>query len=151
MIKVAFVDNKGQVRSIVTPASDTMYVDGGVYGDSVARHIPYDTNPDTFMIYQHWDFESNNWGTPKPPKPNEFSFWSDRGEWDVNLELVWVNIRAQRERKLLESDWTQFTDAPLTPEQKSAWAAYRQELRNIPETYSSATHPDDVVWPTKPE
>jgi hypothetical protein len=30
----------------------------------------------------------------------------------------------------------------------TAWATYRQELRDLPTTY---TNPEDVDWPTKPE
>lgn len=38
--------------------------------------------------------------------------------------------RAWRNRQLAASDWTQLPDAPLA--NKPAWAAYRQELRDLP-------------------
>lgn len=44
-----------------------------------------------------------------------------------------ATTRALRTRLLTQSDWTQLPDNPLTPEMKSQWAAYRQELRNITE------------------
>lgn len=56
-------------------------------------------------------------------------------------------FRRRRDVKLAECDWTQLPDAPLTPEQKAAWADYRQALRDVPET---ATADGWVVWPTKP-
>lgn len=33
---------------------------------------------------------------------------------------------------LAETDWTQTADSPLTADQKTAWAHYRQELRDFP-------------------
>lgn len=54
------------------------------------------------------------------------------------------DIRAQRNALLAESDWTQIADAPVN---KTAWAAYRQELRDITE---QAGFPTEVIWPTKP-
>lgn len=53
-------------------------------------------------------------------------------------------IRVQRNALLAESDWTQVADAPVN---KTAWAAYRQELRDITE---QAGFPTEVIWPTKP-
>jgi hypothetical protein len=61
--------------------------------------------------------------------------------------LTWDRIRAQRNQLLSQSDWTQLADAPLSPEQKQAWAAYRQALRDVP---SSFTTPEEVVWPEIP-
>jgi beta-galactosidase beta subunit len=60
----------------------------------------------------------------------------------------WKTIREKRDKLLLESDWTRLDDNQLTTEQKSVWAIYRQNLRDIPSNYAT---PDVVVWPTKPE
>jgi hypothetical protein len=54
-------------------------------------------------------------------------------------------IREQRTQKLKDSDWTQIADAPVD---KTAWAAYRQALRDVP---SQAGFPWDVQWPSTPE
>lgn len=62
-------------------------------------------------------------------------------------ELSWNDIRGLRSVLLQRSDWTQVADAPLSEEQKTAWAAYRQSLRDIPEAYAT---PGDVIWPTPP-
>jgi len=45
------------------------------------------------------------------------------------------------------TDWTQFSDSPLTSEQRAAWAAYRQALRDLPQTYSGD---GPIPWPTAP-
>lgn len=54
-----------------------------------------------------------------------------------------VAIRA-RNIRLLETDWTQLPDVPLTAEQKSAWATYRQALRDVP---SQPGFPANINWP----
>ena len=40
--------------------------------------------------------------------------------------------RFERNKLLLETDWTQITDSPLTSEKKTEWANYRQALRDLP-------------------
>lgn len=52
-------------------------------------------------------------------------------------------LRAERNRRLAETDWWASSDLTMTAEQ----TAYRQDLRDITNTYTSL---DDVVWPTKP-
>jgi hypothetical protein len=54
------------------------------------------------------------------------------------------SVRAERNRKLTASDWTQVADAPVD---QTAWAAYRQALRDVP---TQASFPWDVTWPTEP-
>lgn len=53
-------------------------------------------------------------------------------------------LRAERNRRIAETDWWASSDLTMTAEQ----TAYRQALRDITNTYTSL---DDVVWPTKPE
>ena len=54
------------------------------------------------------------------------------------------SVREQRKTKLAESDWTQVADAPVD---KTAWATYRQALRDVP---SQAGFPWEITWPTQP-
>lgn len=56
-------------------------------------------------------------------------------------------IRAERNARIAASDWTQLPDAPLTSAQRTAWATYRQALRDIT---GQATFPASVDWPTEP-
>ena len=56
-------------------------------------------------------------------------------------------IRMLRNIKLSACDWTQLPDAPLTDTERSAWADYRQALRDLP---ASVDDPDNVVWPEVP-
>lgn len=54
------------------------------------------------------------------------------------------DLRAERDRKLAETDWWAMSDRTMT----SAQTTYRQALRDIT---TSATSLDDVTWPEKPE
>ena len=60
--------------------------------------------------------------------------------------LTWDDIREKRDQILRDTDWTMTTGASVDQAQ---WAAYRQVIRDIPQTYKDKT-PDDVVWPTQP-
>ena len=60
-------------------------------------------------------------------------------------------LRAERDQKLIDSDWTQAPDypVPLTDAKKAEWTTYRQSLRNLPATVDISLWPD--IWPTEPE
>lgn len=53
--------------------------------------------------------------------------------------------RQERNALLVASDWTQIADAPVD---QAAWAAYRQELRDVT---SQETFPTEVAWPVAPQ
>lgn len=61
-------------------------------------------------------------------------------------EKAFSMLRAQRDRLLLESDWTQLQDSPLTDAQRQSWATYRQSLRDLPATVDI----NNIVYPEKP-
>jgi hypothetical protein len=46
-------------------------------------------------------------------------------------------MRSQRDAWLADSDWTQTLDAPLSDDQREAWAVYRQALRDFPSTWTA--------------
>ena len=56
-------------------------------------------------------------------------------------------LRHLRDILLRQSDWTQFTDSPLTDSKKNEWKTYRQSLRDLPATESD---PENATFPTKP-
>jgi len=60
-------------------------------------------------------------------------------------QLPLEQLRAERNRLLAASDWSQFPDVPDAT--RTLWQPYRQALRDITETYNNL---DDVVWPTPP-
>ena len=58
-------------------------------------------------------------------------------------------LRANRDAKLMNSDWTQLADVPLTDSKKAEWATYRQSLRDITNTYTSMED-DGFAFPAEP-
>lgn len=66
---------------------------------------------------------------------------------EMNTIIKARETRESRAYALSQCDWTQVPDAPLTAEQKAAWAAYRQELRDLT---TQEGFPWNVTWPTKP-
>ncbi len=61
---------------------------------------------------------------------------------------AWRLVRQKRDALLLATDYAIMPDYPLADAEKTEVTAYRQALRDIPETFDS---PDTVEWPTKPE
>jgi len=57
--------------------------------------------------------------------------------------------RTTRNKLLADSDWTQMNDSPLTNEVKTAWATYRQELRDLSDLDAWPSLADDD-WPVAP-
>ena len=76
----------------------------------------------------------------------EYLEWAKTNTAEEPDGLTWNDIRAKRDAILKDTDWTMTTGATVDQAQ---WAAYRQVIRDIPQTYSGKT-PDDVVWPTQP-
>ena len=63
---------------------------------------------------------------------------------DATDEQKWEQIRLWRDKELKKSDWRMISDAPTD---KTAWAAYRQALRDLPAQGGLA---DDAEFPTAP-
>lgn len=95
--------------------------------------------------------------TPPPEAPGMFAVrimpaqidgvWYEQWELEPytqeQIDAQWDAVRAERNEKLAECDWTQLPDAPVD---SAAWATYRQELRDI----TLQPDPFNIVWPTPP-
>ncbi len=93
--------------------------------------------------------EDNAWIPPDEANTDyqEYLEWAKTNTAEpVETSLTWDDIRAKRDGILQSTDWTMTTGATVDQAQ---WAAYRQVIRDIPQTYKDKT-PDDVVWPTQP-
>jgi hypothetical protein len=87
------------------------------------------------------------------PNPNTHS---------VNIETkaleeitVTVNyydwFRQRRNLLLVDTDWTQGADSPLSDAKKTEYQTYRQTLRDLPNSVSDPlSSKDAVTWPSKP-
>ena len=62
-------------------------------------------------------------------------------------DLDFTMVRAERNSKLSNTDWTQIADAALGAHTVEEWATYRQELRDLPSKHSKVS---EVVFPDDP-
>jgi hypothetical protein len=63
---------------------------------------------------------------------------------DLPEEQARANIRAERNRRLINSDWTQLSDSSVD---STVWLDYRQALRDIT---NQTGFPWNVNWPIEP-
>ena len=87
--------------------------------------IPKTEGNRDYQQYLEWVAEGN---TPEPAETSD----------------PWQATREKRDGLILQSDWTMTPGATVDQAQ---WTAYRQVLRDLPQTYENA---EDVVWPTAP-
>lgn len=63
---------------------------------------------------------------------------------EFEVGRAWSDLRNSRNFLLQGCDWTQVPDAPVDA---TAWATYRQQLRDLP---ANTTDPRTVEWPVPP-
>ena len=71
------------------------------------------------------------------------------GQFASSAILNWNKISMIRNFLLMDSDWTQLGDAPITDADKAKWVTYRQKLRDIPQDQGSIAA-NMVVFPVTP-
>ena len=100
--------------------------------------------------------------------PNEVIEWNDTEqtqptEDEINAKLAELKsaepfklLRIERNRRLVETDWTQLKDIDLDLIRERNWKNYRQALRDLPSNSNPKLDSfgnldlSSVNWPTKP-
>ena len=59
-------------------------------------------------------------------------------------------LRAERDKRLAETDYMFTSDYPLSDEDKAAYTAYRQALRDLPSLEGAPWIDSEIPWPAKP-
>lgn len=108
-------------------------------------------NTNTGEIQEYTDEQKLN--KSKTPTPFFFGKWSNEiMSWipDTDTTALEASIKAERNRLLTESDWTDTLSAKnrLGEELYNSWQTYRQQLRDIT---SQPGYPQQVVWPQAPQ
>lgn len=68
----------------------------------------------------------------------------DSGNWIQDIDRKWENVRAERNKRISETDWRMTVDYSGSDQEE--WKIYRQELRSITEQ----PDPFGIVWPEIP-
>jgi len=75
------------------------------------------------------------------------------GSWDFNKDM-WIEkaVDPEVKKRLTESNEMMLYDVveDMAPEKYQEWKTYRQELRGILDSVSSATKPVEIQWPSEP-
>jgi hypothetical protein len=77
---------------------------------------------------------------------NEYTITKFTAARPLVNEISIFEIKKQRNKMLVQSDWTQMPDSPLSPELRAEWATYRQALRDLP----NSGDVNNIVWPQQP-
>ena len=86
------------------------------------------------------------WHDTVQTEPTRAEIDAKRAELDA--AQPWIDARTERDQLLRDSDWTAVTDTALSEADQTDWEDYRQDLRDIPQTYSADV--ESVVWPDAP-
>ena len=135
----------GEVIGVINVQSEYAYPEHSNNG-VLYKELAADVNDSTFAETNIW--RNNQWST-RDARPSNYHVWQDFA-WTFDSASFWTGIRYKRAMLLEECDWTQMPDVGLPDSTITAWRNYRQLLRDVPSTYSSATSESDITWPTKP-
>tara|TARA_B100000424_G_scaffold97197_1_gene72981 strand:- start:230 stop:496 length:267 start_codon:yes stop_codon:yes gene_type:complete len=83
--------------------------------------------------------------TEEMPIPDDLKDLDEAQIAKVIADSKLADLRAERTRRLAETDWTQNPDVPEAT--RKAWATYRQELRDLTITQQDL---NGCEWPTPP-
>lgn len=119
---------------------------GGFYHDAIHDEAARPADAVPVSDGEHAElFEAQATGLRIAPGPDGRPIATEQPP--LTPEAAMAALRRRRDALLRESDHTQVPDFPISDEERAAWATYRQQLRDLPET---TTDPATVVWPTPP-
>ena len=101
----------------------------GFYDDQIHSSIPDGAVP---ITEEQWQDCLEN---PTMRRWNGNEFVEDKQVFVIPEDERWEAFRETRAQVLSDSDWTQLADSPLTEEERTAWAQWRIELRDIPKNF----------------
>jgi len=147
---IAIVNPEGEIWHWYHPTA-TVDPDGEevVVGDVTSTRVHITEQHEDLMLWVRTHYRKNNEWVQRADKDSSYYTWANE-TWTLNHHVLFSEIRTQRNQLLLESDWTQIPDSPLTDAKKAEWTEYRQALRTVPATNSSVIDLGQVVWPTPP-
>tara|TARA_E500000081_G_scaffold146742_1_gene170115 strand:- start:47 stop:505 length:459 start_codon:yes stop_codon:yes gene_type:complete len=146
---IAIVDSEGEIQHAYVPGA-TYPASGTEWDSDKTKTVVHITSGFSSLsgFMQSNYYKDGAWkGRDHPPA--DYYFWKDE-KWNFDSTEFWIQVRRDRDMRLLESDWTQLPDCKLDISKQGEWTEYRQILRNVPGTNSGATMLNQIVWPDKP-
>jgi hypothetical protein len=139
-IKFTYVDLGTQLSVADAPAQTPVFpnIKGLQYLFALERKYP--TMVPEFIGTCDDDADLTSGGFLKEMDAEEIAY--ERAEESNAQEC---RVRFERNARLNASDWTQVADAPVD---QTAWATYRQALRDVTQ---QSGFPWTITWPTQPE
>lgn len=123
--------SNGNSRTDVNSFADDEIIDAGFTGPY--EKPEYDLNTEILL----WDSDSLSYSIVE--RPSQIQTLTEEQKYEF--------IRYERNKRLQFCDWTDLPNTPLTPEKKSEWLNYRQELRDLPKNIVDI---DNINWPSSP-
>lgn len=155
-LKIAHIEiPSGQVNRVELAPNINAPADGATTEDNtLIKYVNADTDAHELIMNKYWNFQVQGF-LMKDPRPNLAAVWTNVNgvyQWEWNHDDLMVLIRAERNEKLIETDWAVLPDNAFTVEQENEIKTYRQNLRDVPAGVSEdISSSDDVAWPTKPD
>ena len=140
---------ENSTSSFTSPSENPVFTFARVDSETLAVTLTYNTNggakwgPDDIECLIPFDVLADT----AVKEGDQVTLVEDPSKVQAKTAQAWSTLRTQRNARLAASDWTQLQDTHLSAEKKSAWADYRQALRDLPE---NATDPTQVTWPVSP-
>ena len=128
IMSTATCQSREQLKPQITPGVHAVLevsaeVSGHTHRMEQGRAVPLTPPPSSAHVFDH---ATQDWVDPR------------------SLSELWALVRSQRDHRLSLCDWTQLPDVSLAT--KTAWATYRQALRDI----TQQSDPFEIVWPARP-
>ena len=137
-MKIAIVKNDNyNVLSVYDAAAPSQASYGGDFGRATyCTHIAIPVNMHPEVISARDDGDGG------------IELYIDEDKELIKNQGDWTRLRAERNRRLTECDWTQLPDSPLTQEERTSWCVYRQALRDLPGQVGDPA--GEIDWPETP-
>ena len=100
-------------------------------------HIEFNDNKPNEIITELPSWANDCLAEWEEANTNELNLLAELNKPIIEDPIIYTDqeklayIRLQRDKRLLDCDWTQLPDAPSSIN-KEAWAVYRQSLRDLP-------------------
>ena len=141
-------DNNIQIGHYKELFNNISFPTSGPSDDFLASH-----NAKRVNLFKNHDRATQKLVTCQPYVEGDWVYTvevQDKTQEEINSEntSLAAQKRAERNRLLAASDWTQIPDSALATEKKTEWATYRQTLRDLPNdpAWPNVTMPNDPDW-----